>query len=237
MSTQGVALLVPIASFTFRQGRRNRRRPAVAVGVSAADSSSGKESGTGSDEAKTGNDGPASIPKRAPGGGGRVARRAGGAAGPRKPGASPSAVKRTVRRRTPTGSAADRGKARTEEEKALAMKQIKAAAVAPRIAQLSESLAAACGRDEYKDAQASYAELKSLMKDGELPSAVFEDMLELYARLQMPSSAEGVFMDMMGAGHAPTEDVCWKLLEVFEKAGEKTRAEKVLAYMEARGMS
>lgn len=223
---------MPIASFTFRQGRHNRRRRAVVMGVTAADSS-GKEAG----DAKNGNDGPASVSKRAPGGGGRVARRAGGAAGPRKPGAASSAVKRTVRRRTPTGSAADRGKARTEQEKALAMKQIKAKAVAPQIAQLSESLAAACGRDEYKDAQASYAELKKLMNEGELPSAVFEDMLELYARLRMPSSAEGVFIDMLGAGHAPTEDVCWRLLEVFEKTGETTRAEKVLAYMEARGMS
>ena len=44
-------------------------------------------------------------------------------------------------------------------------------------------------------------------------------------------------MDSVAAGHAPTETICWKLVEIFEQAGEKTRAEKVLAYMETRGMS
>lgn len=157
------------------------------------------------------------------------------------PGAAPDAtpapaVKRVVRRRTPA-AASDRGKARTDQEKALAMKQLKAKAAAPRIAQLSASIADACTRDEYKHAQLSYAELKTMMKEGELPIAAFEDMLDLYSRLRMPSSAEGVLMDMMDAGHPPTEEACWKLLETFEKAGEKTRADKVLAYMETRGMS
>jgi hypothetical protein len=53
----------------------------------------------------------------------------------------------------------------------------------------------------------------------------------------MPSSAEGVFIDSLAAGHAPSQAACWKLLETFESAGENTRAEKVLAYMESRGMS
>lgn len=133
-------------------------------------------------------------------------------------------------------SASERGKSRTAEEKAAAMRQLKAKAAAPRIAELSAFVADACTRDEYKDAQAAYAQFKTMV-DGKLPITVFEDMLALYSRLQMPSSAEGVFTDMMAAGHPPSEDVCWKLLEIFEKAGEKTRAEKVLAYMETRGMS
>jgi hypothetical protein len=173
-------------------------------------------------------------PKRAAGAG-RVARRRtpGGTAGAGADGA----VTKVVRRRVSPTSVTDRGKARTDAEKASAMKQIKAKAAAPRIAELSASVADACTRDEYKDAQASYAELKTMNKEGELPMTVFEDMLDLYSRLRMPSSAEGVFMDLMAAGHAPTEEVCWNLLEIFEQAGEATRAEKVLGYMETRGMS
>ena len=143
-------------------------------------------------------------------------------------------ARRVVRRRT--GSASERGKKRSEEEKAMALKELKAKAAAPRVAELSASVAQACARDAYKEAQISYAELKTVA-DGVLPPDVFEDMLELYSRLMMPSSAEGVFMDLMAAGHSPTEEVCWNLLETFEKAGQKTRAEKVLAYMESRGMS
>jgi len=44
-------------------------------------------------------------------------------------------------------------------------------------------------------------------------------------------------MAALGAGHAPTEAVCWSLLTTFEAAGEATRADKVIAYMEAQGMS
>jgi len=140
------------------------------------------------------------------------------------------------RRRSPLGE--DRGVKRTEDEKALAMKRLKAKAAAPVVARLCASIADACTRDEHKVARASFEELKAVAGTGGTPPAtVFEDMLGLYLRLRMPSSAEGVFVDLMAAGHAPTEDVCWNLLETFENAGEKTRAEKVLAYMESRGMS
>jgi hypothetical protein len=44
-------------------------------------------------------------------------------------------------------------------------------------------------------------------------------------------------MAALVAGHAPTEAVCWSLLTTFEAAGEATRADKVLAYMETQGMS
>lgn len=167
-------------------------------------------------------------PKRATGG--RVGRAAstpgGGAAG-----TSPA---RRVVRRKPT---VDRGKARTDEEKAAAMRELKAKAIAPRIDALVAVVVDACGRDEYKRANVAYAELKNDCADGVIPAEVFTAMLELCARLRMPSSAEGIFVDSVAAGHAPTETICWKLVEIFEQAGEKTRAEKVLAYMETRGMS
>ena len=131
----------------------------------------------------------------------------------------------------------DRGKARTDEEKAAAMRELKAKAIAPRIDALVAVVVDACGRDEYKRANVAYAELKNDCADGSIPAEVFTAMLELCARLRMPSSAEGIFVDSVAAGHAPTETICWKLVEIFEQAGEKTRAEKVLAYMETRGMS
>jgi len=31
--------------------------------------------------------------------------------------------------------------------------------------------------------------------------------------------------------------MCWRLVEIFESSGERTRADKVLAYMETRGLS
>jgi hypothetical protein len=40
------------------------------------------------------------------------------------------------------------------------------------------------------------------MQAGTLPLPVFEAMLDLYSRLRMPSSAEGVFIDMLVAGRA-----------------------------------
>ena len=176
--------------------------------------------------------GKGSVPKRAAGGGGRVARRrpAGGTA------ASGGASKpRAVRRRP--GAASERGRARTPEEKARAMRDIRAAAVAPRVAELAAALHAACSQDGVKDAQAAYGELKTLGEDAVLPASVFDDMLALYGRLVMPGFAEGVFIDSLAAGHPPTEETCWALLQIFERAGESTRAEKVLAYMESRGMS
>ena len=130
----------------------------------------------------------------------------------------------------------DRGKARTEQEKAAAMQKNNAKAAAPRIAELAAAVMEACSCGEYKGAAQHYKEFKT-MQAGTLPLPVFEAMLDLYSRLRMPSSAEGVFIDMLVAGHAPTEAVCWSLLTTFEAAGEATRADKVLAYMEAQGMS
>ena len=43
-------------------------------------------------------------------------------------------------------------------------------------------------------------------------------------------------IDALAAGHAPTEEICWSLARAFERAGEAGRADKVLAYMETRGM-
>ena len=179
-----------------------------------------------------GDPGKGSVPKRAAGGGGRVARRrpAGGTAA-----SSGTSKPRAVRRRP--GVASERGKARTPEEKARAMRNIRAAAVAPRVAELAAAVADACSRDGVKDAQAAYGELKNLGEDAVLPASVFDDMLALYGRLLMPSSAEGVFIDSLAAGQTPTEETCWALLQTFERAGESTRAEKVLAYMESRGMN
>ena len=117
------------------------------------------------------------------------------------------------------------------------MRNIRAAAVAPRVAELAAAVADACSRDGVKDAQAAYGELKNLGEDAVLPASVFDDMLALYGRLLMPSSAEGVFIDSLAAGQTPTEETCWAILQTFERAGESTRAEKVLAYMESRGMN
>ena len=75
------------------------------------------------------------------------------------------------------------------------MRNIRAAAVAPRVAELAAAVADACSRDGVKDAQAAYGELKNLGEDAVLPASVFDDMLALYGRLLMPSSAEGVFID------------------------------------------
>ena len=138
-----------------------------------------------------------------------------------------------MRRRTV--AATDRGKALTDEEKAVRMRELRERAAAPRVAELAETVRRACDAGEYKPAQAAYAELKAV-PDGVVPPDVFETMLSLCARLRMPSSAEGVFIDSLAAGAAPTESACWKLLETFESSGESRRAEKVLAYMESRGI-
>ena len=61
-------------------------------------------------------------------------------------------------------------------------------------------------------------------------------MLAMYARLIMSASAEGVFIDALSFGKTPTEDACWALLRAFERAEEQARADKVLLYMETRGM-
>lgn len=141
--------------------------------------------------------------------------------------------KPAVRRRTV--AATDRGKALTDEEKAVRMRELRERAAAPRVAELADAVRRACDAGEYKPAQAAYAELKAV-PDGVVPPDVFETMLSLCARLRMPSSAEGVFIDSLAAGAAPTESACWKLLETFESSGESRRAEKVLAYMESRGI-
>ena len=91
------------------------------------------------------------MARRRVGGAGAGAEAGAGANGAGPAGDAP--VKRVVRRRAPTSSS-DRGKVRTEAQKAKAMKEIKAKAAAPRIAQLSAAVADACSRDEYKDAQA-----------------------------------------------------------------------------------
>lgn len=140
--------------------------------------------------------------------------------------------KPTVRVRKPT----DRGKSLTDEEKAIRMREIKEKAAAPRVAELADAVRDACAQGEYKGASAAYADLKQV-PHGIVPPDVFEEMLNLCSTLRMPSSAEGVFIDSLAAGHAPSQAACWKLLETFESAGENTRAEKVLAYMESRGMS
>ena len=116
------------------------------------------------------------------------------------------------------------------------MREIKEKAAAPRVADLADAVRDACAQGEYKTAQAAYADLKQV-PHGIVPPDVFEEMLNLCSTLRMPSSAEGVFIDSLAAGHAPSQAACWKLLETFESAGENTRAEKVLAYMESRGMS
>ena len=183
------------------------------------DASVGKEdAGNGSRPKR-----PARVPRRVP------RPDAGGGDAP----APTTKNKPAVRRRTV--AATDRGKALTDEEKAVRMRELRERAAAPRVAELAETVRRACDAGEYKPAQAAYAELKAV-PDGVVPPDVFETMLSLCARLRMPSSAEGVFIDSLAAGAAPTESASWKLLETFESSGESRRAEKVLAYMESRGI-
>ena len=183
------------------------------------DASVGKEdAGNGSRPKR-----PARVPRRVP------RPDAGGGDAP----APTTKSKPAVRRRTV--AATDRGKALTDEEKAVRMRELRERAAAPRVAELADAVRRACDAGEYKPAQAAYAELKAV-PDGVVPPDVFETMLSLCARLRMPSSAEGVFIDSLAAGAAPTESACWKLLETFESSGESRRAEKVLAYMESRGI-
>ena len=117
------------------------------------------------------------------------------------------------------------------------MRNIRRAALAPRVAELAAALHDACKQDGVKDAQAAFGELTTLGDDAFIPATVFDDMLALYGRLQMPGFAEGLFIDSLALGHPPTEERCWALLQIFDRAGDSTRAEKVLAYMESRGMS
>ena len=169
-----------------------------------------------------------------PGGRARVVRRRAPSGGDGS--SAPAPVRRrAVRTSSPTGSGDDRGRARTDEEKARAMRELKAKAAAPRVAALADALASACAADKHRDAAKAYAEIKAV-PDADIPLPVFESMLHMYDRLLMVASAEGVFIDALAAGHAPTDDICWSLLRAFERAGEGRRADKVLAYMEARGM-
>ena len=115
------------------------------------------------------------------------------------------------------------------------MRELKAKAAAPRVSALADALAASCAAGKHRDAAQAYAEIKAV-QDADLPMSIFESMLQMYDRLLMTASAEGVFIDALAAGHAPTEDICWSLARAFERAGESERAEKVLAYMETRGM-
>lgn len=189
------------------------------IRATRCDASVGKEdAGNGSRPKR-----PARVPRRVP------RPDAGGGDAP----APTTKNKPAVRRRTV--AATDRGKALTDEEKAVRMRELRERAAAPRVAELAEAVRRACDAGEYKPAQAAYAELKAV-PDGVVPPDVFETMLSLCARLRMPSSAEGVFIDSLAAGAAPTESACWKLLETFESSGESRRAEKVLAYMESRGI-
>jgi len=183
------------------------------------DASNGKEDAGNRSRPKR----PARVPRRVP------RPDAGGGDAP----APTTKNKPAVRRRTV--AATDRGKALTDEEKAIRMRELRERAAAPRVAELADAVRRACDAGEYKPAQAAYAELKAV-PDGVVPPDVFETMLSLCARLRMPSSAEGVFIDSLTAGAAPTESACWKLLETFESSGESRRAEKVLAYMESRGI-
>ena len=183
------------------------------------DASNGKEDAGNRSRPKR----PARVPRRVP------RPDAGGGDAP----APTTKNKPAVRRRTV--AATDRGKALTDEEKAIRMRELRERAAAPRVAELADAVRRACDAGEYKPAQAAYAELKAV-PDGVVPPDVFETMLSLCARLRMPSSAEGVFIDSLAAGAAPTESACWKLLETFESSGESRRAEKVLAYMESRGI-
>jgi len=183
------------------------------------DASNGKEDAGNRSRPKR----PARVPRRVP------RPDAGGGDAP----APTTKNKPAVRRRTV--AATDRGKALTDEEKAIRMRELRERAAAPRVAELADAVRRACDAGEYKPAQAAYAELKAV-PDGVVPPDVFETMLSLCARLRMPSSADGVFIDSLAAGAAPTESACWKLLETFESSGESRRAEKVLAYMESRGI-
>ena len=152
------------------------------------DASVGKEdAGNGSRPKR-----PARVPRRVP------RPDAGGGDAP----APTTKSKPAVRRRTV--AATDRGKALTDEEKAVRMRELRERAAAPRVAELADAVRRACDAGEYKPAQAAYAELKAV-PDGVVPPDVFETMLSLCARLRMPSSAEGVFIDSLAAGAAPTE--------------------------------
>ena len=64
------------------------------------------------------------------------------------------------------------------------------------------------------------------MADADLPLSAFESMLRMYDRLLMTASAEGVFIDALAAGHAPTEEICWSLARAFERAGERAARTK-----------
>ena len=75
---------------------------------------------------------------------------------------------RAVRRRDPARLRAR--KARTPEEKARAMRNIRAAKVAPRVAELAAAVADACSRDGVKDVR-SVRELKNLGEDAVLPAS------------------------------------------------------------------
>jgi hypothetical protein len=55
-----------------------------------------------------------------------------------------------------SAQALDRGKARTEQEKAAAMQENNAKAAAPRIAELAAAVMEACSRGEYKGAAQHY---------------------------------------------------------------------------------
>jgi|TARA_B110000902_G_scaffold83816_1_gene99579 hypothetical protein len=171
-------------------------------------------------------------PKRASG---RVTRR-------RLPGAceastnsAPQVRRRAVRKTNPTGTGDDRGRLRSDFEKASAMSLLKTKVAAPEVAALAQKVAAACAVDAHRDAAAAYGSLKKV-QHGDIPPAVFENMLAMYARLIMSASAEGVFIDALSFGKTPTEDACWALLRAFERAEEQARADKVLLYMETRGM-
>ena len=117
------------------------------------------------------------------------------------------------------------------------MRNIRAAAVAPRVAELAAAVADACSRDGVKDAQAAYGELKNLGEDAVLPPRSSTTCWRSTDDSSVPSSAEGVFIDSLAAGQTPTEETCWALLQPSSARGESTRAEKVLAYMESRGMN
>ena len=169
-----------------------------------------------------------------PGGRARVVRRRAPSKG--EDSSAPAPIRRrAVRKSPPTGSGDDRGRARTDEEKTRAMRELKAKAAAPRVSALADALAASCAAGKHRDAARAYAEIKAV-PDADVPLSVFEAMLQMYDRLLMSASAEGVFIDALAAGHAPTEEICWSLTRAFERAGESGRAEKVLAYMETRGM-
>lgn len=204
-----------VARPRFCPGRGHAQRWYVATG-----------DGFGDTEGK-----PNQKPKRAAGGRARVARRR----TPPGSGETSSAPRRAVRKTSPTGSPNDRGVMRSDEEKARAMVELKRKAAAPAVKALAEKVSEACASDAHRDAAAAYSNLKRI-QDGVVPKEVFESMLQMYGRLIMTASAEGVFIDALTAGVEPGEEICWALVRAFERAEEKDRADKVLAYMESRGM-